>query len=57
MLVERRTFDFLPLGEILPKGWLRRQLEIQLAGLTGNLDQFWPDVAQSGWIGGSEEGL
>ena len=29
-------FDF---HEIKPEGWLRRQLEIQAAGLSGNLDK------------------
>jgi uncharacterized protein len=51
-----RTFSFLPLGAIRPKGWLHRQLEIQRDGLTGHLDEFWPDVARSGWIGGDSEG-
>lgn len=46
----------LPLGRIRPTGWLRRQLRIQADGLSGHLDEFWPDVAQSGWIGGSAEG-
>lgn len=42
--------------EIRPEGWLRRQLEIQAAGLSGNLDKIWPDVRDSAWIGGSREG-
>lgn len=42
--------------EIKPEGWLRRQLEIQAAGLSGNLDKIWPDVRDSAWIGGSREG-
>jgi hypothetical protein len=46
----------LPLGAIRPLGWLRRQLEIQRDGLSGHLDEFWPDVAASGWIGGDAEG-
>ncbi|NLD73547.1 MAG: hypothetical protein GX649_12625 [Chloroflexi bacterium] len=46
----------LPLGAIHPLGWLRRQLEIQRDGLSGHLDEFWPDVAASGWIGGDAEG-
>lgn len=46
-------FDF---REIKPEGWLRRQLEIQAAGLSGNLDKIWPDVRDSAWIGGSREG-
>ncbi len=46
----------LPLGTIRPEGWLARQLGIQADGLSGHLDEFWPDVAQSGWIGGPAEG-
>lgn len=36
-----------------PTGWLRRQLEIQADGLSGNLDKIWPDVRDSAWIGGT----
>jgi hypothetical protein len=43
-------------GEIKPAGWLKKQLEIQARGLTGNLDLFWPDVKDSKWIGGNCEG-
>ena len=43
-------------GGIKPEGWLRRQLEIQARGLSGNLDKIWPDVRQSAWIGGDREG-
>ena len=46
----------LSLGSIRPRGWLARQLRIQADGLTGHLDEFWPDVAQSQWFGGSAEG-
>ena len=46
----------LPLGRIRPAGWLLNQLRIQAAGLSGHLDEFWPDVAESGWIGGKAEG-
>ncbi len=45
----------LPLGSIKPRGWLKRQLEIQANGLSGHLDEFWPDVKNSGWIGGTGE--
>lgn len=51
-----RSFDPLPLGQIKPEGWLKRQLEIQADGLSGHLDEFWPDIKSSGWIGGSSEG-
>lgn len=42
--------------EIKPEGWLRRQLEIQAEGLSGNLHKIWPDVRDSSWIGGKCEG-
>ena len=42
--------------EIIPGGWLKRQLEIQAKGLAGNLDKMWPDVRDSAWIGGDKEG-
>ena len=41
--------------EIRPEGWLRQQLQIQAAGLTGNLDKFWPDIKDSKWIGGTTD--
>jgi hypothetical protein len=50
------AFRPLPLGAIRPRGWLRRQLRIQADGLTGHLDEFWPDVADSQWFGGGAEG-
>src|SRR5947208_995468 len=46
----------LPLGQIQPTGWLRAQLRIQADGLSGHLDEFWPDIANSRWIGGHAEG-
>ncbi len=48
-------FASLPLGSIKPRGWLRRQLQIQANGLSGHLDEFWPDLSDSGWIGGTGE--
>ena len=42
--------------DIKPQGWLKRQLEIQAAGLSGHLDKIWPDVRDSAWIGGDREG-
>ena len=50
------AFRPLPLGAIRPRGWLERQLRIQADGLTGHLDEFWPDVGQSQWFGGQAEG-
>ncbi len=50
------AFRPLPLGSIQPRGWLARQLRIQADGLTGHLDEFWPDVGESQWFGGEAEG-
>ncbi len=50
------AFRSLPLGSVTPGGWLQRQLRIQADGLSGHLDQFWPDVGQSKWFGGQAEG-
>ncbi len=52
----KRSLIPLPLGAIKPGGWLREQLRIQADGLSGYLDEFWPDVARSRWIGGDAEG-
>jgi hypothetical protein len=39
---------------VAPEGWLRRQLEIQSEGLSGNFPSFWPPVNQSAWVGGTD---
>ncbi|MCU0521352.1 MAG: glycoside hydrolase family 127 protein [Anaerolineae bacterium] len=49
------VFRPLPLGAIQPQGWLTRQLRIQADGISGHLDEFWPDVKDSQWFGGSAE--
>ena len=51
-----RSFAPLPIGAIRPTGWLQRQLRLQADGLSGHLDEFWPDVGQSQWFGGTAEG-
>lgn len=51
-----RMWDLYTTKEIQPMGWINRQLEIQAAGLSGNLDKIWPDVLDSAWIGGTCEG-
>ncbi len=35
---------------------MKKQLEIQAAGLSGNLDKIWPDIRDSKWIGGDADG-
>ncbi|WP_375436116.1 beta-L-arabinofuranosidase domain-containing protein [uncultured Hymenobacter sp.] len=51
------AFQPLPLGHIRPDGWLRRQLVVQANGLSGHLEEFWPDLGpNSAWLGGTGEG-
>ncbi|MBR2413863.1 MAG: glycoside hydrolase family 127 protein [Clostridia bacterium] len=50
------TWQFYTTKEIKPAGWLRRQLEIQAQGLSGNLHKIWPDIRDSKWVGGNREG-
>jgi hypothetical protein len=50
------AFYFLPLGSVRPRGWLKEQLAIQAAGLSGHLEETWADVGpNSGWQGGKGE--
>ncbi|MBB6735580.1 beta-L-arabinofuranosidase domain-containing protein [Cohnella zeiphila] len=52
----RTAFETLPLGAIKPRQWLLDQLRIQADGLTGHLEEHWPDVGpDNGWIGGKGE--
>lgn len=50
------AMKYLNINEISPRGWLKKQLEIQAQGLSGHLDEIWPDVKDSKWIGGDREG-
>lgn len=48
----------LPLGNIKPEGWLKVQMETMAEGLTGNLDEVYPEVVgtRNGWLGGDGDG-
>ena len=53
---EASALSELPLGAIKPTGWLLEQLRLQANGLTGHLEDIWPDVGpSSGWLGGDGE--
>lgn len=51
-----QKYHFFKTSELKPAGWLRRQLEVQASGLSGNLDKVWPDIRDSRWIGGDCDG-
>jgi len=51
----KNAYIGLPLGAVKPAGWLKSQLEHQASGLTGNIDDFWPDLVNSSWRGGNGE--
>lgn len=54
--IPKRTFTPLPLGTVLPRGWLREQLQIQADGLSGHLGEVFPDLGpESAWLGGKGE--
>ena len=50
------VYRFVKPENLRPEGWLKRQLEIQAEGLSGHLDEIWPDIRDSAWIGGKAEG-
>ncbi len=54
--MNKPKYKFFTTNEIKPTGRLKKQLEIQAKGLCGNLDKVWPDVRDSGWIGGNRDG-
>jgi uncharacterized protein len=48
----------LPLGSIRANGWLEDQLQRMANGLTGHLDEIYPEVvgSRNGWLGGDGDG-
>lgn len=52
----KKTLQTFSFQQVKPEGWLKRQLEIQMNGLTGNLFEIWDSVGSySGWLGGTGE--
>ena len=54
--LEATPFVALPLGTVRADGWLRRQLEFQKDGLTGEAENLYADALgeRSAWLGGSQ---
>ncbi|MCB1224966.1 MAG: glycoside hydrolase family 127 protein [Verrucomicrobiales bacterium] len=49
-----KPYTELPLGAITPEAWLRDELERMAAGMTGHLDEWYPEVCgpRNAWLGG-----
>jgi hypothetical protein len=45
-----------PIGAVTPTGWLKDELNVVASGLMGYLPHFWPDIANSSFIGGKADG-
>ncbi|MCC7476605.1 MAG: glycoside hydrolase family 127 protein [Pirellulales bacterium] len=50
-----KTYAELPLGAIEPREWLRNELERMAAGVSGHLDEWYPEVCgdSNAWLGGN----
>lgn len=54
--MNKKQMKIFPIPNVTPEGWLKRQLEIQMNGLTGRLYDIWDSVGSySGWLGGTGE--
>lgn len=58
MPLAEQPYVALPIGTVKASGWLEHMLIIQKEGLTGTLDQVYPEVVgkRSGWLGGDGDG-
>jgi DUF1680 family protein len=56
--LKAKPYAALPLGAVQPDGWLRVQLELMAQGMTGHLDEIYPQVMgpRNGWLGGDGDG-
>lgn len=52
--LQPKPYAELPLGAVRPQGWLKQQLQIMADGMTGHLDELYPEVCgpRNAWLGG-----
>ena len=53
--LEPLVYTTFPIGSIRASGWLRSQLLLTANGQAGHLPEFWVDVMDSVWIGGTHD--
>lgn len=53
--INNNYYEYFSAKEVTPIGWMKNQLETQLSGLSGHLCDFWPDISDCAWIGGSHD--
>lgn len=53
--IKNYRLNYFNAKEINPSGWIKHQLQTQLNGLSGHLLDFWPDISDCAWIGGSHD--
>jgi hypothetical protein len=51
-----QALETAPVGSVTPQGWLAAELRVVAGGLMGALPHFWPDIANSTFIGGKADG-
>ena len=51
-----RAMERLPPGSVRPRGWLAKQMELQLGGLTGHAEELYEDIGKSDWLTGEKRG-
>ncbi len=56
--LKAKSYIELPLGTVMPEGWLLQQLQLMKTGITGHLDELYPEVVgeRNGWLGGDGDG-
>lgn len=47
------AFTPLKLGQVMPAGWMKNELDIQASGLAGYMDEFYEPVNNTQWLGGT----
>ncbi len=50
------AMERLPPGSVRPQGWLLKQMELQLGGLTGHAEELYEDIGKSDWLTGCKRG-